>query len=272
MQQWADETLVATWQNKQGRYKVIELPARQTETFTARKSFRTLEQAEDYIQEQYENVLRVAYEDIQEERERRQVRAQKQSRAEDDEMVMAPFALDALLAEIEAETAYWRETNAPRTPRLAYEQRRPTLRALPYERSALEQITQAMQAEARAAWAQAGCFYAYAASALSSALGKWSWAIEVIASDTPFSGSATEEELEHCFTLPPSLSIETVQAVSPYLLCIYQNVDRVLCLWAELLKRQVLCLTRTLQQAQDSSGPTNDKAVAPHCGGMPAIP
>ena len=159
----------------------------------------------------------------------------------------SPLALDAGRAAVQAERAYWRGTPAPTTPWLAYAKRRSIFPALQQEMSAIEQITQAMLAQERAEWAQAGSSYACAVNLLSTAFSKWSWAIGMIASEIPFAGCSAEPE--HRFALPPSLPLEMIEAISPYVLHIYESVDRVLNVWQDLLPRQVLCLTKTLQAA-----------------------
>ena len=67
MSEWYDDTLVAILYMHHGRYKVLELPARQTTTVTSRRSFREYEVAEEYMVEQYPTALRVQVEDIAEE-------------------------------------------------------------------------------------------------------------------------------------------------------------------------------------------------------------
>jgi hypothetical protein len=55
-----------------GKYRVVELPARATELQTTRRRFARVEQAEDYIKEEWgSNALLVQCEDITEEIERR---------------------------------------------------------------------------------------------------------------------------------------------------------------------------------------------------------
>jgi hypothetical protein len=255
MRQWEDDTLVSVWHNK-GQYTVVELPARQCDVFLSARSFPIVEQAEDYIGAQYEGVLRVAYEDIQEEQARRQARAEPH---EVGETALPSFDRDACLVAIKTEMAYWREANE-----LAYEKRHLILRALQHERSAVEQIRQAVQAEARAEWAQAASCYACAVNALCAALAKWSCAIEVIADKTPFDGFAVQGEPQYRFAPPPSLSLEAVEQISPYLLRIYASVGRVLDMWQDLLPRQVHCLTKTVQAKVEACDPTsNATALAP---------
>jgi len=72
MNEWQDETLVAIESQRNGKYKVLELPARQTDVLTSRRSFKDHEQAETYIDDQYPTAMSVQIEDIQEEKSRRQ--------------------------------------------------------------------------------------------------------------------------------------------------------------------------------------------------------
>jgi hypothetical protein len=71
MNQWDDDTLVAIYVQDNGKYKVVELPARQSSTVMSRKTFSTYEQAEQYIDDQYPTALCVQPEDIREEQTRR---------------------------------------------------------------------------------------------------------------------------------------------------------------------------------------------------------
>lgn len=70
-QQWHDDTLVAIKELDNGKFKVIELPARQTSIYTSRRSFKTFEQAEGYIANQYSQVLIVSPSDLELEKDNR---------------------------------------------------------------------------------------------------------------------------------------------------------------------------------------------------------
>lgn len=85
MYQWQDDTLVAIRQADNGKFKVIELPARQVKVYSSKKSFRLYEQAEDYIAAQYPTGLRVGYEDIAEEVATRKAWLQRQEQTEREE-------------------------------------------------------------------------------------------------------------------------------------------------------------------------------------------
>jgi hypothetical protein len=83
MNEWFNETLVTIQTATSGRYRVVELPAKSTATHTSRRRFKSAEQAEDYIQEQYPGALVVQPEDITEEIERR-----KQCTLPDDDITV----------------------------------------------------------------------------------------------------------------------------------------------------------------------------------------
>jgi hypothetical protein len=53
MHQWQDDTLVATKITGSGKFKVIELPARETEVITSRRTFSTIGKAEAWMLDQY---------------------------------------------------------------------------------------------------------------------------------------------------------------------------------------------------------------------------
>jgi len=69
--QWQDEDLVSIQALPNGRYRVLELPPRQTDIFPSRKTFAGYEQAEHYIDHQYPHALAVQCEDIQQEQHNR---------------------------------------------------------------------------------------------------------------------------------------------------------------------------------------------------------
>jgi hypothetical protein len=79
MRQWEDDTLVTIKPLDNGKFKVIELPARHTETVTSRRSFTGYEQAEQYIDDQYPTALSVQPEDIEEEK---RIRSQRRAECE----------------------------------------------------------------------------------------------------------------------------------------------------------------------------------------------
>ena len=73
MHEWEDETLVAICNCSNNKFEVWELPARQLHKVGGRKpKFRTYEKAEQYIEDQYTNVLVVKPDDIREEISRRE--------------------------------------------------------------------------------------------------------------------------------------------------------------------------------------------------------
>lgn len=63
--QWSNETLVAIKSLTNGNYKVVELPARCTNLYPSRRTFKREEQAESYIYNQYPTGLAVQMEDIE---------------------------------------------------------------------------------------------------------------------------------------------------------------------------------------------------------------
>jgi hypothetical protein len=71
MNEWLNETLVAIETTSNGKYRVIELPAKATQRQMSKRRFAAAERAEDYIKERYSNVIRVEPQDITEEIERR---------------------------------------------------------------------------------------------------------------------------------------------------------------------------------------------------------
>lgn len=71
MHEWEDETLVAIETQADGRYKVLELPARQVRVIRYHKLFTAYEKAEEHIADQYSRALTVQCEDIDEEQRRR---------------------------------------------------------------------------------------------------------------------------------------------------------------------------------------------------------
>ena len=73
MQEWFDDTLVAIMAQRGGRYRVLELPARQADVIPSRRTFTSAEQAEDFISDQYPSALVVPIEDVREEAKRRAV-------------------------------------------------------------------------------------------------------------------------------------------------------------------------------------------------------
>ncbi len=79
MNQWYDETLVAIFANVNNKFEVWELPARQLCTVSKRgRIFRTVEQAEQFIAEQFPDiVLRVTDDDILEEMKLRAERSKQ---------------------------------------------------------------------------------------------------------------------------------------------------------------------------------------------------
>lgn len=78
-QQWHNDTLVAIKGLDNGKFKVIELPARQTSMVTSRRSFKTEEQAEAYIVDQYSyiNALTVSMSDLELEQDNRKLHASR---------------------------------------------------------------------------------------------------------------------------------------------------------------------------------------------------
>jgi hypothetical protein len=85
MFQWQDETLVAIFFNEKGRYGVMELPARQTEIITSRRSFRDIESAEAFVADQYPNALVVRKSDILDEGEARKAQLHHREEVEPSE-------------------------------------------------------------------------------------------------------------------------------------------------------------------------------------------
>jgi len=65
MRQWEDDTLVATKITESGKFKVIELPARETEVITSRRTFGTIAKAEAYMLDQYPTATVVFPSDIE---------------------------------------------------------------------------------------------------------------------------------------------------------------------------------------------------------------
>jgi hypothetical protein len=65
MNQWYDETLVATKTTERGKFKVIELPARETEVITSRRTFGTIGSAEAWMLDQYPTATAVFPSDIE---------------------------------------------------------------------------------------------------------------------------------------------------------------------------------------------------------------
>lgn len=84
MDQWEDDTLVAIKSVRNGQYKVMELPARQTTIITYSKPFNDYEQAEQFIEEQYSTAITVPVEDIEEEVQRRVHKARQVEESEEN--------------------------------------------------------------------------------------------------------------------------------------------------------------------------------------------
>src|SRR5258707_2972717 len=101
MFQWQEETLVALFFNEKGRYVVVELPARQTESITSRRSLCDIEQAEAFVADHYPGAVVVSKPDLEEEAATRKARLRHPEEGEqparDD-----PFAV-TVLAEREAQ-------------------------------------------------------------------------------------------------------------------------------------------------------------------------
>jgi len=64
MNEWEDDTLVAIEIKDNGTCKVLELPARQTNVITSRRTFASWDAAEGYIDDQYPGALAVQAEDV----------------------------------------------------------------------------------------------------------------------------------------------------------------------------------------------------------------
>lgn len=79
MNQWHNDTLVAIKTLDNGTFKVLELPARQVDIITSRRSFRTFEAAQAYIADQYPQATEFSAGDLELERAGRQVQASQYS-------------------------------------------------------------------------------------------------------------------------------------------------------------------------------------------------
>jgi len=65
MYQWENDTLVAIKELANGRFQVIELPARDVTVCKSRRSFKSEEQAENYIKDQYPQGVTVCLKDLE---------------------------------------------------------------------------------------------------------------------------------------------------------------------------------------------------------------
>jgi hypothetical protein len=166
------------------------------------------------------------------------------------------FSVDRLAEHVQAETVYWTgllsTASAGSDFLLTFEQIEHAMNALSSESNALKDLGKAVEAHARCEWADASNCYTQAVTDLHFALGQWCYALCKIGDDTPFDhyyGTRAERE-KHQIPEPPRQSLAEMQAVSPVLFRAYQNLDRLLCLGVEVTQRQMLCLTRYLQEAE----------------------
>lgn len=83
MNQWEDDLLVAIQSITPDRFKVLELPPRQSTFIVSRRTFTTYEQAESYIDKQYPTALSVQNDDLQDEAKRRYVKELEGSREQE---------------------------------------------------------------------------------------------------------------------------------------------------------------------------------------------
>ncbi len=65
MRQWEDDTLVAVKVTNGGKFKVIELPARETEVIASHRIFSTMVKAEAWMLDQYPTATVVFPSDIE---------------------------------------------------------------------------------------------------------------------------------------------------------------------------------------------------------------
>lgn len=72
MNQWEDDLLVAIHALDINKFKVLELPPRQSRLIVSRRTFTTYEQAESYVDDQYPTALAVQSHDITDEAKRRE--------------------------------------------------------------------------------------------------------------------------------------------------------------------------------------------------------
>ena len=164
-----------------------------------------------------------------------------------------PVTVESLSEILQQETVYW-TTMLPTAP--AGKTVRHFTTALREERSALDETEQAVQAHARAEWAEACTHYTRAVVTLDAVLSEWRWMLARIASETPFTWYAMtrQEREEQQLPEPLPVSFAQMQEISPFLFRVYQNMDRLFCLGVELTQRLNLCLHMHMQEAERREG------------------
>jgi len=154
------------------------------------------------------------------------------------------FSPEALLQWIEEETEYWMaalsEAKDGKTFLQTFEGLQQVFDALKHEEEALEAVRKAVQLHGEGNWADASLFYLQAISNLHFGMFDWSRAAHAIADETPFDPyHTTQEEREKRkargreVSEPSRASYADMQRVSPQLLRLYQNLDRVFCIGQE---------------------------------------
>lgn len=168
------------------------------------------------------------------------------------------FSVDRLLEHVQTELVYWTGLLASPTGSaflLTFEKVEHAIEALKQESIALKDILKAVEAHGIGAWADASNYYTRSVSDLQFAASSWCSALARISDETPFDhfrGTRAERE-KYKRPEPPRQSLPEMQAISPMLFRIYQNIDRVFCLGVEIAQRQMLCLARYMTEAETSA-------------------
>ena len=166
------------------------------------------------------------------------------------------FSAVNLRSEVQAEAEYWKEVLTTMDVASLLETFKGiehVFDALKHESDALGDLGKALVAHGKKEWADASILYQRTLSDLHFALSDWSFAAHEVADDSPFDPySSTKEEREkHDIGEPPRSSYADMRAISAHLFRLYQNVDRVLCVGQEITQRQITCLSKYMQAAEE---------------------
>lgn len=167
------------------------------------------------------------------------------------------FSVDNLRAEIQVEAEYWMMMFAGKDGKSfleVFEGVGHIFDALKHEGGALKDVERAMSAHERADWGEASNYYIRAISDLYNAVSAWGFAMHDIAGDTPFDPYYPQraERQKHIIEEPPRASYHEMCEVSPLLLRILRNLDRLFCTGQELVQRQMTCLAIYMQKAEEA--------------------